>query len=609
MNPRWLNIPLLTMIIGLLITYPRLSAGEISGTLSADTTLTADENPWLVAQDVIIPDNIILTINAGVVMNFGEGAGIKVQQGGKLQAEGSEDNRILMTRPSESNADWDGIEFQSSLEDNVLGYIDMEYGDGRSNWISIRSSKVSINAMSWQETNKTIIEVDHPSLLVKNCIFPNVGSVETVHGQYLRDEEYLIIDGNTFGSTLGYNDVIDFTDCKRPGPILEVYNNVFLGGSDDALDLDGTDTHIEGNVFRDFHKGHDGTSTSNAIATGKNGGDVTDIVVVRNLFVNCDHAVLLKEGCYMTSENNSYVNCDEGGVNFSEWPDRTVAPGRGASFKGDIFWNISNVFGNMISQPGNDNPEIIVNQCLLPDSLHHLGDNNFNFDPQFVNSDSDFHLQSNSPAVGIGPNGLDLGCYVPGGVSISGEPDSVTYDTTANLIIDGPGQLEYRYSINSNEGTWSRVLSIADNPVLMLTGLEIGQSYTVYVIGKNSAGRWQEIPTASRTWQIDSSPNSIKTSILKFPADPELLPNYPNPFNPVTKFGFNIAEAGFVKVSIHDLLGRKVLNIYNGFMEAGNYKQQWNGQDTNGTAMPSGTYLIRLETGNTRLTRKIILLR
>ncbi len=52
-----------------------------------------------------------------------------------------------------------------------------------------------------------------------------------------------------FGTTIGYSDVMDFTGGNRPGqPIIQFHNNVFVGSSDDILDLDGTDAWIEGNI-------------------------------------------------------------------------------------------------------------------------------------------------------------------------------------------------------------------------------------------------------------------------------------------------------------------------------------------------------------------------
>lgn len=115
--------------------------------------------------------------------------------------------------------------------------------------------------------------------------------------------------------------MIDFLGAERPGPVVEILDNVFLGGGDDGIDLDGTDTHIEGNVFMNFRKNTSRATTSNAIATGlPQTGDSnrTEITVVRNLFIGNDHAVLLKEEAFATVENNVFVDSGQAVLQFGE---------------------------------------------------------------------------------------------------------------------------------------------------------------------------------------------------------------------------------------------------------------------------------------------------
>jgi hypothetical protein len=66
--------------------------------------------------------------------------------------------------------------------------------------------------------------------------------------------------------------------------------------------------------------------------------------------------------------------------------------------------------------------------------------------------------------------------------------------------------------------------------------------------------------------------------------------NYPNPFNPTTTIEFDLAKAGFVDVTIYDLQGRKVVNLYNGNLDkAQGYTFNW---DANNIA--SGQYFARI---------------
>ena len=49
-------------------------------------------------------------------------------------------------------------------------------------------------------------------------------------------------------------------------PILQVYNNVFIGSGDDLMDIDGTDVWIEGNIFLHIHR--NGSPDSSAAVSG-----------------------------------------------------------------------------------------------------------------------------------------------------------------------------------------------------------------------------------------------------------------------------------------------------------------------------------------------------
>ncbi|HPG40265.1 MAG TPA: T9SS type A sorting domain-containing protein [bacterium] len=590
-----------TLIPSITLAQPTL----LSGVLEKDTTLTSIHNPWQVDSDLVVPADITLTITAGVEINFNSAATLIIEEDGKLVAAGTAENRIRFTNLPEKK--WNGVRFLNTRKDNYLGYVDMLYGDAGSYMLLVDNSKLLIESMTWVTPNKTVLEVDHPQLLVRNSVFPSVQSVEVVHGQTLADDDYLILDGNTFGSTTDYNDVIDFSNCKRPGPILQAYNNIFLGGGDDGLDLDGCDAHIEGNLFTNFHRDPDNPGTSNAVSTGERYSRTSDITLVRNIFINNDHSVLLKEDCFLQAENNVFVNSTEAVVNFSEWPLRDVAPGKGATFIGNIFWNNTAPFENQFAQSGDTDPVIQVHQCLIDSAFHYLGSGNIDADPLFVDAGNDFHLQDGSPAIGAGPNGLDMGRYVPAGVSISGEPDSVTTETTAALTIGGPGITHYRYNINNTADNWSDEISIQDHPVLQLSGLQPGTTYTVYVKGKNSAGTWQQQPefATSKSWIVDTLNTGIDhKKPQQLPAQCRLYQNTPNPFNPVTTITFELAQDGQVLLEIFNLYGQKVAVLAEGDYKQGAHLITWNAAPYAG-----GVYYCRLLHGNYNLSQKMLLLK
>ncbi|MBN2473693.1 MAG: lamin tail domain-containing protein [Pirellulales bacterium] len=474
-----------------------LSKNIPGGTLVADLVL--DDGPYYVAGPVVVADGVTMTIMPGVDVFFSEEAGLTIQ--GRLVAEGTETERILLTRNPDATT-WDGIEFDGSMNDSRLVCVDMEDANGTGHSIGIDASQVLIDHMTWNVTDDTALELHDSNVIVRNSVFPDTDNDETVHGSGIPSDGYLVFQGNTFGTTTGYSDVIDFTGGKLPNAVIQILDNVFLGGSDDGLDLDGTDAHIEGNVFMHFHQDAPRDSSSNAIATGQNGSDAAEITVVRNFFLDNDHDVLLKEQSSMVAENNTFVGATIASINFDE-PNRDVDPGAGAVLLGNIFWDMAALFENHISVPPDPDPAITVDQSIVPAEFLGLGSENVAGDPLLVDpAGGDFRLQIGSPAIGAGLNGLDMGGLVAAGPAFSGEPTSPTSQTDATLTVWGPGMTHYKYRVNG--GAWS-----AETPVgtpIELTGLADGD-YTVYAYGRNTAGLWQDEAdaNASLTWTVEAA--------------------------------------------------------------------------------------------------------
>ena len=377
---------------------------------------------------------------------------------GQLRADGTPDARIRFERVA-GGGKWDGIAFQDSQADNRILHADMIGGDGQGNAVNVNHSRLVLDHIVWANTSTTILELEHPSLIVRNSQFPTSSGGEIIHGEYIAGDEYLIVEGNVFANSNNGTDVIDFLGADRPGPVLQVINNVFLGGGDDGLDLDGTDAHIEGNVFMNFHRNTTRNTTSNAIATGlPQTGDAnrTEITVVRNVFIGNDHAMLLKEDAFAQIENNVFVDSRLAAIQFNEVGGTAVqGAGKGAALVGNIFSNNAQLFKNLIDTPS-FKTSLTVDQSLLPNEVvdfggtpvmaHDLGTGNVAGDPLFVDAAANnYRLQVGSPAISTGPNGLDMGAYVPSGPTVTAEP--ITGQEKVTLHVAGPGITHYRYRV------------------------------------------------------------------------------------------------------------------------------------------------------------------
>ncbi len=99
----------------------------------------------------------------------------------------------------------------------------------------------------------------------------------------------------------------------------------------------------------------------------------------------------------------------------------------------------------------------------------------------------------------------------------------------------------------------------------------------------------------------------IKGNIL--PTHYALHDNYPNPFNPTTTINFDLPENAFVKLTIYNAMGQKVVDLVNGNQTAGFYTMQWNGRDARGATVASGVYFYQLISPNFTAHHKMLFLK
>jgi len=90
----------------------------------------------------------------------------------------------------------------------------------------------------------------------------------------------------------------------------------------------------------------------------------------------------------------------------------------------------------------------------------------------------------------------------------------------------------------------------------------------------------------------------------KLPEKYLLTQNYPNPFNTSTTFEYGLFEMGHVKINIYDLLGRTIETLIDDEMQAGHHQIIWDASNNS-----SGIYFYRMEAGDLKQTKKMILLK
>lgn len=91
--------------------------------------------------------------------------------------------------------------------------------------------------------------------------------------------------------------------------------------------------------------------------------------------------------------------------------------------------------------------------------------------------------------------------------------------------------------------------------------------------------------------------SGIPTSIV-------LHQNYPNPFNPETNIAFDLKSEGQVSLKVYNTIGQIVATLVNRTMSPGRHTVSFNG-----SSLPSGIYLYRIQADGTTAERKMMLVK
>jgi ligand-binding sensor domain-containing protein len=195
----------------------------------------------------------------------------------------------------------------------------------------------------------------------------------------------------------------------------------------------------------------------------------------------------------------------------------------------------------------------------------------------------------------------------------------ITYDTNDGLknnrvnaiAIDSSNNVWFAHSAVGQQGVW---LSRFDGSTTWITynidhnsGVELTDATSLAVdsVGNVWAGTFGEGVTC------------LKVGSTGLPtADPAGIPhsfhisqNCPNPFNPSTTIEYSVPRQSHVLISVYDILGRRIKNLADRILPAGNYRTIWDGRDISGNPAPTGIYFCRIRAGNFSESKKMLLIK
>jgi hypothetical protein len=105
-------------------------------------------------------------------------------------------------------------------------------------------------------------------------------------------------------------------------------------------------------------------------------------------------------------------------------------------------------------------------------------------------------------------------------------------------------------------------------------------------------------------------PGNTPVSDVDLPAPvTRLEQNFPNPFNPSTRIDYSLAADRSMTIEVFNVQGRRVRVLVAGPRTAGPHQVVWYGRDDLGRQVASGVYFYRLQAGQHRELKRMLLLK
>ena len=652
----------------LIAEFEENSSNTLPSLIQTSLTLSAENSPYLVTNDVIIESGATLTVGPGVELQFAKEKSIYIR--GRLLMEGNADAPVSLSSyyPSEK---WGAICFDASSELSVLNNVNISQatnGNDPENFfaaVSAINSNVSLYKVNFNDctlpvsSQQSIMTIDH-------CHFENITSV----GDYINcNGGNITITNSIFeGNEIADMDAIDFGFMTGPSIIRNNIIRNFSGDNSDGIDLgdESENVIIDSNVIL------------NCRDKGISVGQGSNVIVTRNAIAGCNLGMGIKDSLsYADIINNTFYNnnvgvaCYEknlnGGGGKADISNTIFANSRSASFTVDELSEISLSYS-------------LSNSDALP------GTGNIFADPWLINPDDDnFYLQANSPAIDAGdPNTAndsdgsrsDLGAFIFRG------------ETSPDLVIN---EINYNSSPEFDSGDWIEVYNRKESELDLSGWVFMDETHKPSYVFKNGlslpsgtylvlcrdtgkftaqypdvenyygnlddglSGGGEALYLYTNTgflvdsltyndkapWPVEADGNGsslelvnpkvdnsdgvnwkasighgtpgtinsnyivkVEDTHLLIPEKFALLPNFPNPFNPVTRISWQLAVVGHVNLSIYNSLGQKVCTLISKKQNAGEHFVEW---DASGFA--SGIYFYRLQSGSNIQVKKMLLIK
>ena len=184
----------------------------------------------------------------------------------------------------------------------------------------------------------------------------------------------------------------------------------------------------------------------------------------------------------------------------------------------------------------------------------------------------------------------------------TGSIDDATWDAFI-LAVDGNGNKKWSTSLGGAKTDYAKTgVQTNNNDLIILCSS--ASTDGDFAGGSGNPDIWlAKLHNCDNNIVSKASPSNsiIETNTYKFSA-------YPNPFSSATTISFSLAQSQKVSLKIFDMTGRLVKIVANEEMQTGVHEIKWNVSNATGKSVPSGIYLLRMESGNYSETKKLVII-
>jgi hypothetical protein len=167
---------------------------------------------------------------------------------------------------------------------------------------------------------------------------------------------------------------------------------------------------------------------------------------------------------------------------------------------------------------------------------------------------------------------------------------------------NGIADLMYSTYLGANDWDWGQKIASVNDTTIIIVGLVLVSNFPV------TPGAYDT--TFNGASDVYIARFGTYVGITEGPNDPAIAtlnlgPIYPNPSHGWVIYNVNLAHDTHVKIAVFDVTGRLVETLMDRQLTAGIHEFTWRPSE----GIASGTYFIRLRTGEHSETRKVLFLK